>query len=57
MRRLLLPFMLLVALFSEAQTNPPAFVQKVYDDIFKNLLATKQMEKPVLQYFLTTKTW
>ena len=51
MRRLLFPLIMLVTFFAEAQTNPPAFVQKVYDDIFKNLLATKQIEKPVLQYF------
>ena len=35
MRRLLLPFILLVALFAEAQTNPPAFVRKVYDDLYQ----------------------
>jgi len=51
MRRLLFPLIMFVTFFSEAQTNPPAFVQKVYDDIFKNLFATKQIEKPVLQYF------
>jgi len=36
--------------FSQAQ-KPPAFVQKVYDDLFKNLYSTKQISKPVLQYF------
>ena len=51
MRRLLFPLIMCVTFFAEAQTNPPAFVQKVYEDIFKNLLATKQIEKPVLQYF------
>jgi hypothetical protein len=36
--------------FSQAQ-KPPAFVEKVYDDLFKNLYSTKQISKPVLQYF------
>lgn len=31
--------------------EPPAFVSKVYDDLFKNLYSTKQISKPVLQYF------
>jgi hypothetical protein len=31
--------------------KPPVFVQKVYDDLFKNLYSTKQISKPVLQYF------
>lgn len=51
MQRLLLPLIMLVTFSAESQTNPPAFVQKVFDDIFKNLFATKQIEKPVLQYF------
>ena len=46
MQRLLLPLIMLVTFSAESQTNPPAFVQKVYDDIFKNLFATKQIEKP-----------
>jgi hypothetical protein len=36
---------------SIAQVSPPAFVQKVYDDLFNNLYATKQIQKPKLRYF------
>jgi hypothetical protein len=36
--------------FSQAQ-KPPAFVSKVYDDLYNNLYSTKQLSKPVLQYF------
>jgi hypothetical protein len=31
--------------------KPPVFVKKVYEDLFKNLYSTKQISKPVLQYF------
>jgi hypothetical protein len=31
--------------------KPPVFVQKVYDDLYKNLYSTKQLSKPILQYF------
>lgn len=37
MRRLLFPLIMCVTFFAEAQTNPPAFVQKVYDDIFNTM--------------------
>lgn len=33
------------------QVNPPAFAQKVYDDLFNSLYATKQISKPKLRYF------
>lgn len=34
-----------------AQVNPPAFAQKVFDDLFNSLYATKQISKPKLRYF------
>ena len=37
------------------QVSPPAFVQKVYDDLFNNLYATKQIQKPKLRYFPENK--
>ena len=36
--------------FSQSQ-KPPAFVIKVFDDLYNNLHSTKQLSKPVLQYF------
>ena len=33
----------------------PAFVTKVYNDLYKNLYSTKQLAKPVLQYFTEDK--
>jgi hypothetical protein len=38
-----------------AQSRPPAFAQKVYDDLYNNLNATKQISKPKLRYFAENK--
>ena len=35
MRRILFPLIMCVTFFVEAQTNPPAFVRKVYDDLYQ----------------------
>lgn len=44
-------FCIFISFIGQSQSNPPDFAQKVYDDLFKNLYATKQINKPVLQYF------
>jgi hypothetical protein len=52
MVRWLLLFSIFLFLNSSiAQVSPPVFVQKVYDDLFSNLYATKQISKPKLRYF------
>jgi hypothetical protein len=43
-------------IFGFAQSQEvPAFVTKVYNDLYKNLYSTKQLAKPVLQYFTEDK--
>jgi hypothetical protein len=52
MLKWLLVFVCLVKLNTlSAQSSPPAFAQKVYDDLYANMYATKQILKPKLRYF------
>ena len=40
--------------FAQSQ-EVPAFVTKVYNDLYKNLYSTKQLAKPILQYYTEDK--
>lgn len=43
-------------IFAFSQSNEvPAFVKKVYDDLYNNLSITKEVSKPILQYFSEDK--
>ncbi len=44
----------LTVAFSQAQ-EVPAFVTKVYDDLYKNLSLTKEINKPIIQYLSEDK--
>lgn len=41
--------LVLISVFGQTQ-KPPAFVSKVYDDLYRNLYITKKIEKPELIY-------
>jgi len=52
---LVFSFFLIFNFFSQTQ-KPPAFVTKVYNDLFKNLYITKKVEKPELTYNAENKS-
>lgn len=43
-----------ISAFSQSN-EVPAFVKKVYDDLYNNLSITKEVSKPILQYFSEDK--